>query len=291
MDLNSVRQMETCTVDFFAQLLHRTAGEAGPGLLVLVKPRDAPEVMTRLLNRLNVRPLGVQRTDEPNTCATSALIVCDSLEDAVVNIQIRDRNAPSIPPLPLVPPGLDQRHVAESYPRRVIDELFSCLLSIDRDHGTYLKSDASRMDRAGLALRRIRRGDPISCTRYPVRHTFMILQGSVILENSHAGTYRIEAQRPIRDAVYSGMKRSLDSFKMVLAGWFRSKPDAEEQNLMSEYKKPFEWLTSDCLSEYCARASGDCCWILYVNHDNPKGMMAAQQLAQRFTATKGQQMA
>ena len=304
LDLSDVRQMETCTARFLAKVASRLVADATPGLLVLVKPINAPGVLTHLIREMTVVLENGSRLDDnlskgdglKSNCATGGPkphsvpvpLVCDSLEEAIITIQNRTCDAQLALSLPWWPSELQRRDPTTVHVQQIIDKLFSCLLQKDLSLEVELSSTASAyacMERAGLVVRHIRRGEPISCSQYPVRHTFMVLQGLVVVESSYAGQPQATPQRPVRKAALSATKEVFRSFEAFLSRWFRPTQRNGRNNRMSAYMRAFDQFAAERLDSHCARASGGFCWILEIDQVNQVGVAAARQLAEHFAAT------
>ena len=293
LDLSSVRQMETCVARFLAKVVSDLAAESTPGVLIIVKPRGGLDVFTSLSRGgLHLQQLGGSLSIEPlpyppATSVPVSCSLCENLEQAIAVCRGQTQDTPSSSSVVLRPIDRLQEGFPSEFIESIIDELSAHLPQSypTADSGSVLPA-YERMRLAGLGIREIQQGSAISCPRYPVQPTFMVLRGLVALEKLHAECPGTTPQQPIRDAVRSGVILAFRSLRTRSMTFFQPRKRSVETNTLSEFLKPFAWFDRRRSASYCAYAAEDSCWILEIDPGIEAGVKAVDGLARRFTATK-----
>lgn len=294
LDLRTVRYMETCTAQFLAETVSKLALQETPGLLVVVGPKNRPNVLTSL--RRGGLDLREQKGDgsaaalqsrAPATSTQLSCLLCNSLEQAIAVSRNRTWEKPSALPIVLRPIGPRSDDVPNESLEEIVDKLLSYIpVSGSMSEAEPAMSTYEIMKCAGLVIREVRQGDAISCPRYPVQPVFMVLIGLVVLRNSHEDLPKLPLQLSVREAVQLRVRTALSDFGKQLRRISKRKDHGAHEDAESRYLVPFDWFDESQATSSCAHASGHSCWILDIDPKNQVGIRAARQLGRRSKMAK-----
>jgi hypothetical protein len=138
-----------------------------------------------------------------------------------------------------------------------------------------------RMSRYGLVLRKLVQGQAVACGRYDTEPVFIVLQGEVMIHQSHNLTPKASAPQPVREAICTAVK---------------SVPQLARR-LVRQKEEPEDIVPSQCLTSLdiydqgsrfftCAHAVGPSCWILDIHPQNRTDLLALHDLAKKACGTK-----
>jgi hypothetical protein len=153
---------------------------------------------------------------------------------------------------------------------QIIEQLFSYLPDPQL-------AASERLRRAGLVVRTIRQGEAISCARYPLRCTFVVLNGTVGIRRLHVDPMNYGLQKPVREATFAALKS-------LFVWLFRQKNRCTQtNNAVEKYMGVGEKFDGGIYYLSCVHAVSESCWILDIDPMNEVGWNAVQKRSKRAT--------
>jgi hypothetical protein len=265
LDLRTVDSLETCVAQF---LSNRTSwllrSPRRRTLVVIASPRSARvvDILEREGFVLRWHTITRDIADTANTTATLPIMAYEHLDQAVRSLRAIHLHATKLGTVD----NTDDATACDNH--QIIKQLLS-------DLPNPKLSPLERLDRAGLVIRTIRQGEAISCARYPLQCTFIVLSGKVGIRRLHADAVNLDSQKPVRGATSAALKS--------LFVWLFNRKSSRMQTgtAAEKYLSVGERFDTDIYGFSCAHGVSESCWILDIDPSNEVGWHAVQRRSKR----------
>ena len=267
LDLRTVDTLETCVAQFLSKLASSLLrAPRRRSLVVIASPRSTGviDVLEREGLVLGWPNTNHDLADTTNTTAPLPILAYEHLDHAVrvsraVHLHATESGT------------VDKAEDTTTYDdHQIVKQLLSCLPD-SQLHAL------ERLDRAGLVVRTVRQGEAISCARYPLPCTFVVLNGKAGVRRLHASLVNHESQKPVREAASA-------AFKFFFMWLFRRKSGCMvASTAVEKYLNVGERFDGHACAFSCVHAVSETCCILDIDPTNEVGWSAVQEQSKRAT--------
>lgn len=250
VDLQAVDVIETCVADFMrgqAMILTRLS----PTWSLVIVVSEENRVITSDLGRGNLKLKWPPVTVLDDSC----VLAFQSLEIAIRTHRYESLVGSDVATVSFE--SLEELSRVMTYPQ--IPTIY------ERLHLLY------DLHAAGLKVRKLSRGEVVSCVRYPFRSNFIVLAGQVIVRKVRHDNPNRLPQGTVRQA-------TIKASKALVSQLLRRRAQVLEEDSLIRAYQTGDKFESSAETLCCAHAASEVCWILDIDPGNIAGQEALKTI-------------